>query len=216
MKPHPEPALTRSLTSHEKMAGRPWDDSYKAGPAPWDIGRPQSAVLQLAASGAFVTPVLDAGCGTGENALHLASLGLEVVGVDVADTALAMATRKAADQGSTATFMGADAFQLHRLGRSFQSVLDSGLFHAFNSDERSRYAKSLASVVAEGGRLHLFCFSDQGEDQGPHPVSQSDLHAAFNSHSGWSIESIAPVRIETRFHDHGAPGWRATIRRTAE
>jgi 2-polyprenyl-3-methyl-5-hydroxy-6-metoxy-1,4-benzoquinol methylase len=50
--------------------------------------------------------VLDAGCGTGENALHIASLGLSVLGVDVAETALAIAREKAADRGTQAEFAG--------------------------------------------------------------------------------------------------------------
>ena len=56
------------------MTGLPWDASYCDGPAPWDIGRPQPAIVRLASAGAFAGAVLDAGCGTGENALHLASL----------------------------------------------------------------------------------------------------------------------------------------------
>lgn len=55
-------------------------------PAPWDIGRPQPAVVRLASEGGFAGAVLDAGCGTGENALHVASRGLPVLGVDVAET----------------------------------------------------------------------------------------------------------------------------------
>jgi SAM-dependent methyltransferase len=43
--------------------------------------------------------VLDAGCGTGENALHVASLGLPVLGIDAAETALAIARAKADDRG---------------------------------------------------------------------------------------------------------------------
>jgi len=39
----------------------------------------------LASEGGFAGTVLDAGCGTGENALHVASLGLPVLGVDVAE-----------------------------------------------------------------------------------------------------------------------------------
>lgn len=53
------------------MTGLPWDASYQDGPAPWDTGRPQPAVLRLAADGGFAGTLLDAGCGTGENALHL-------------------------------------------------------------------------------------------------------------------------------------------------
>src|SRR5690348_8257552 len=93
--PADDPLGGRQPTSHERMAGQPWDASYHNGPAPWDIGRPQPAVLRLASESRFTGAVLDAGCGTGENALHLASLGLQVLGVDVAETALAMAQEKA-------------------------------------------------------------------------------------------------------------------------
>src|SRR5919109_94812 len=93
-----DPFRGRRPTSHERMAGQPWDASYHDGPAPWDIGRPQPAVVRLASEGGFAGAVLDAGCGTGENALHVAALGLPVLGVDVAETALAMARKKAAER----------------------------------------------------------------------------------------------------------------------
>ena len=51
----------RQPTSHERLAGQPWDASYLDGPAPWDIGRPQPAILRLAGEGAFAGAVLDAG-----------------------------------------------------------------------------------------------------------------------------------------------------------
>src|ERR1700754_3202071 len=105
----------RPSTSHERMAGRPWDASYRDGPAPWDFGEPQPAVVRLAGEGAFAGAVLDAGCGTGENALHLASLGLSVLGVDVAETALAIARDKAAQRDIDAEFALADALRLDRL-----------------------------------------------------------------------------------------------------
>jgi SAM-dependent methyltransferase len=78
------------------MTGLPWDASYQDGPAPWDVGGPQPTIVRLASDGAFTGAVLDAGCGTGENALHLAALGLPVLGFDVAETALAIARQKAA------------------------------------------------------------------------------------------------------------------------
>jgi 2-polyprenyl-3-methyl-5-hydroxy-6-metoxy-1,4-benzoquinol methylase len=101
-------------TSHERRAGQPWDASYLDGPPPWDVGRPQPAIARLADEGAFAGPVLDAGCGTGENALHVASLGPHVVGVDVAETALAIAREKAADRGLDADFVVGDALHLDR------------------------------------------------------------------------------------------------------
>lgn len=43
----------RQPTSHERHAGQPWDASYRDGPAPWDIGAPQPAVMRLSSEGAF-------------------------------------------------------------------------------------------------------------------------------------------------------------------
>ena len=204
----------REPTSHERMTGRPWDASYHDGPAPWDIGRPQPAVARLASEGRFTGAVLDAGCGTGENALHVAALGLAVLGFDVAETALAIARQKASARGIDAEFVVADALQLDRLRRTFETVLDCGLCHTFDDDERPRYAASLASVTAPGGMLYVLCFSDQGPDTGPHPVSEAALRAAFNASTGWEIATIEPDRVLTRFHgDVGAPAWLATITR---
>ncbi len=201
--------MTRQPTSHERMSGRPWDASYHdVEPAPWDIGRPQPAVVRLVSEGAFAGAVLDAGCGTGENALHIASLGLPVLGVDVAETALAIARKKAEERGIAIEFAAADAFELDRLGRTFDTVLDCGLFHSFDAGERARYAASLGSVIERDGTLYVLCFSD---DTGPHPVSQDELRAAF---SGWNVVAIEPERLQTRFHADGAPAWLATIKRT--
>jgi SAM-dependent methyltransferase len=200
-------------TSHERLSGRPWDASYQDGAAPWDIGRPQPAIVRLASEGGFAGAVLDAGCGTGENALEVASLGLSVLGVDVAETALAIARAKAADRGIKVEFAAADAFQLERLGRKFETVLDCGLFHTFDGDERPQYVASLASVTQHGGTLYVLCFSDHGPDTGPHPVGEVELRAAFTPSVGWNVATIEPDRLATRFHEDGAPAWFATIKR---
>jgi len=214
-----DPFRGRHPTSHERMTGMPWDASYRRDePAPWDIGRPQPAVIRLASEGGFAGAVLDAGCGTAENALHIASLrvptGLSVLGVDVAETALAIARQKAADRGIEVEFAAADALHLDRLGRKFRTVLDCGLFHTFDDlDERRRYAASLTWVTEQGGTLYVLCFSEDGPDPGPHPISQEELRAAFNPSTGWDIAGIEPDRLQTRFHDNGAPAWFATIKR---
>jgi SAM-dependent methyltransferase len=206
--------VTGTPTSHERREGRPWDASYLEGPAPWDVGRPQPAVVRLAGEGAFAGAVLEAGCGTGENALHVASLRLDVLGVDVAETAVTIARESAAGRGIHADFVVGDALHLDRLGRMFETVLDCGLFHAFDSDERHDYVASLASVTSRGGQLYVLCFGDVGpEPCGPHPVSQEDLGAAFDRGSGWSVAAITPDLLETRFAPQGAPAWLARIER---
>jgi len=209
-----DPYGGRDPTSHERMTGLPWDASYRTGPAPWDIGRPQPMVARLASEGGFAGAVLDAGCGTGENALRVASLGLSVLGVDVAETALEIARAKAAERGIDIEFAVADALHLERVGRTFDTALDCGLFHTFAGDERPRYVASLASVIRRDGTLYVLCFSNAGPETGPHPVSEDELRAAFDPGAGWNVATIEPTRVLTRHHGAGAPAWLATIRRS--
>src|SRR3954449_10491477 len=140
------------------MAGQPWDASYQDGPAPWQTGQPQPAIVRLAARDGFAGAVLDAGCGTGENALHLASLGLHVVGVDVAETALSIARENAVARGIDAEFVASDALHLDRLGRVFETVLDCGLFHTFDDEERRAYAAGPAARDRPRPRPPRRCF----------------------------------------------------------
>lgn len=126
-----------------------------------------------------------------------------------------MARAKAEHRGIEAEFATADAFHLDRLERRFETVLDCGLFHTFTSDERPGYVASLASVTEHDGTLYVLCFSDDGPDTGPHPVTQEDLRTAFNPSTGWNLAAIEPDRVQTRFHDdNGAPAWLATINRS--
>jgi SAM-dependent methyltransferase len=215
--PVADPFGGRPPTSHERMTGVPWDASYQDGPAPWDVEGPQPAIARVAAAGGFTGAVLDAGCGSGDNALHLASLGLRVLGVDVAGTALARARAKAAELGLDAEFVACDAFRLERLGRRFETVLDCGMFHTCDAGERPGYVASLASVTGPGATLHLLCFSDEGADAGPHPVSRDELTAAFGPGTGWRVDAVGPERVLTRFHGAaGAPAWLARITRVSD
>jgi SAM-dependent methyltransferase len=189
-----------------------WESAYRGAPPPWDIGRPQPPVIQIADTGGFRSPVLDAGCGTGENALLLASRGLEVVGVDGASVAIEKARLKARSRSLQATYLVADALELGALGRSFASVLDCGLFHVFDDADRAAYVASLGSVVEPHAVLHLLCFSDaEPWGGGPRRVSEAELRDAFAD--GWSVRSIEPTRFATLIHDDGARAWHATIER---
>lgn len=206
--------MSRQPTSHERRAGEAWDASYRDGSAPWDIGEPQPAFARLAEHGAFAGAVLDAGCGTGDNALHLAELGAHVVGVDVAETAVSLARAKAARRRLDAEFVVADALRLDRLDRWFGTVLDCGLFHTFDAGERREYVRSLASVTRRGGKGYVLSFADIGPGElGPHPVSQDELRLAFGAGTGWSVLAVTPDRIQTRLGAEGMRAWLTTVER---
>ena len=174
------------------MTGGSWDDAYRHNNAPWDIGRPQPAILRVAEWGGFVEPVLDSGCGSGEHALLAASIGLEVKGVDVSPTAIEHARAKARARGLSAEFIVGDVLaldEIQRLEPPFRTVIDMGCFHTFSNADRPLYAASLASVTERGAVLHLLCFSEHtpGTD-GPRRVTQGEITATFSR--DWDVESI--------------------------
>jgi cyclopropane fatty-acyl-phospholipid synthase-like methyltransferase len=192
-------------------------ESFYAGQPPWDIGRPQKAIIDVADQ--ITGSILDAGCGTGENALFFAGRGHKVTGFDFLEEPITRAKKKAAERSVMATFRVMDALALKDLPEVFDSVIDSGLFHVFGDDDRQRYVEGLATVLKPGGRLFLLCFSDEEPGtQGPRRVSKKELHAIFAE--GWSIESIEPSWYEVRpdlkdlsFSEGGPRAWFVVVRR---
>jgi cyclopropane fatty-acyl-phospholipid synthase-like methyltransferase len=156
--------------------------------------------------------VLDPGCGTGEHALLAASLGHEASGVDLSAKAIELALTKATERDVEARFLVADALCLVDLGEQFDTVLDCGLFHVLDDDERERYVDSLAAVVPPGGRYHMLCFSErQPGDWGPRRVTQSEIQTSFSE--GWEVESIEPTVIDLTWDPAGALAWQVAATR---
>jgi len=186
---------------------------YAASTPPWDIGRPQPAFQRLAEAGGLVGRVLDVGCGTGEHALLAAALGHDAVGVDLAPRAIELAEAKAAHRGLGVRFVVLDALALSDLHQRFDTVLDCGLFHVFDDDERGRFVDSLATVVPAGGRYHMLCFSErQAGDWGPRRVTRDEIHASFAT--GWVVDSIEPTVIEITIDPAGAQAWHVAATRS--
>jgi len=192
-------------------------ESFYAGPAPWDINKPQKQFTAIADR--VTSPVLDAGCGTGEHALFFAAQGHRAVGIDFVEEAIRRARGKAAQRGLSVEFLVKDATKLGGWGEQFASVIDCGLFHVFSDDDRRRYVEGLAQVVKPGGLLFLMAFSNEEPGtEGPRRVSRQELYAAFAD--GWEVESIQPCQIEVnpaftevKFSAGGPKAWFAIIRR---
>lgn len=93
--------------------------------------------------------VLDAGCGTGRIARELARRGVDVVGVDLDDTMLSTARRKAPDLA----WQCADLASID-LGRTFDVILLAGNVMIFlTRGSESAVVSNLARHLAPGGRL---------------------------------------------------------------
>jgi SAM-dependent methyltransferase len=201
------------------MTRERFESAYQETP-PWDISGPQPAIVELEEAGEIGDPVLDAGCGTGENALFLASRGHEVLGLDFIPAAIGRAKARARERGVRVEFQVGNALDLGSLGRQFGTVIDCGLFHTFADDDRTHYVAGLALVVRPRGRVHILCFSDEEPTgQGPRRITQHELREAFRD--GWEISAIRPSRFQTTDHPEartftpgGPRAWLATVIRT--
>jgi len=188
-----------------------FNDAYLGEP-PWDIGRPQPAFRALAGGGAFHGRVLDSGCGTGEHALLAASLGFDATGIDGAQRAIDMANEKARERGIDVRFVVGDVLDLAAMGERWDTVLDCGVFHVFDDDDRALYVRNLAAVIPAGGRYFMLCFSDeQPGEWGPRRISQDEIRASLDD--GWRVDSIEASEIETNGPERSARSWLATITR---
>ena len=203
--------------SNERDRGH-FEAAY-AGKAPWDIGKPQGALAE--AVDLVISPVLDAGCGTGENALFLAACGHRVTGIDFVEEAIRRARGKAAERGLTVEFQAKDALAVKAWDRRFATVIDSGLFHVFSDEDRVPYVAGLTHITEPGGRLLLLCFSDEEPGtHGPRRVSQREIRAAFED--AWTVEEIRARRADVRpdpeggtFSEGGPKVWFAILRRNS-
>ena len=143
-------------------------------PAPWETGRVQPAIIDAISRGWLANgPVLDAGCGTGENSVEIARrTGLQVHAVDCVPVALDKAKSCVDSNGFSEQVeiefhdLRNPTLQQHRYG----SILDAGVLHVFSDEDRLRYLEGLGSAIWPGGSLVVVVFSDEEKrGGGPRP-----------------------------------------------
>ena len=163
-----------------------FDGAYESGTAPWVIGEPQPAIVDVERAGLIRGKVLDVGCGAGEHTILLTRLGYDVLGIDFARHAVELARQNAAAKGVDARFEVADAINLGAEAR-YDTIVDSALFHIFDDTDRAKYVNSLHTACRPGALVHVLALSDAGRGFGPE-VSESVVREAFGD--GWQLEAL--------------------------
>jgi len=198
--------------------------AYAAGASPpWDIGRPQAALVEAGRRGWVAGRVLDVGCGTGEHALYFAASGLEVVGVDVVPAAIERAVAKALERrlSTPPTFVVADILTrpAELVDRRFDTVIDMGFFHTLSDAERATWRSVLADLLAPAGAYVMVCFSDLVPGTcGPRRVSEADIRETFRERDGFAVVDLERTEIESQRGDQASaiPAWLSRVQRTSD
>ena len=115
------------------------------------------------------------GCGTGDDASLLHGAGFDVVGFDVAPTAVGWARRRFPDTA----FLVADLLALPaELVGAFSFVFEAYTLQALPVDVRDAAIDGVASLVAPGGRLLVVTYGRREEEEPgrlPWPLTRGEL-----------------------------------------
>jgi SAM-dependent methyltransferase len=186
---------------------RIFEQAYDEDDAPWVIGEPQPAVVALERDGWIRGTVLDPGCGTGEHTILLTRLGYDVRGIDSSEIAVERARANAAEHRVACRFEVADAMYLAD-EPTYDTVLDSALFHTFDPADRIRYVRSLHLACHAGALVHVLALASQR-------VSDTVIRDAFAD--GWALEELRPSTYRCVVDSEGEvadrPAWQARVRR---
>jgi SAM-dependent methyltransferase len=121
-----------------------------------------------------------------------------VVGIDLTPTAVAAATKAAAERGlTTANFVQADITSFTGYDGRFSTVVDSTLFHSLPVEGRDGYLSSVHRAAAPEESYYVLVFAKGAflaeMEPKPNEVDEGELRAAVSKY--WEIDEIRPAYI---------------------
>lgn len=157
-----------------------WEHRYLSGDTPWEKGEGHPALAAWLERNTFRGRVLVPGCGLGHDVRLLASQGAEVVGLDIAPSAIAAADKY--PRAGNETYEAGDFFEPPAgwIG-AFDGIFEHTCFCAIDPSQRAAYARSAARLLRPGGRLLAIFYLDPGTDEGPpFGCTTTELDALFS------------------------------------
>lgn len=191
---------------------------YREGEVPWDLPEPPDILVELVESGR-VAPcdAVDLGCGTGNQALWLASLGFRVTAIDLSAEAIAIATGHAKERGLACRFLARDvARDVADLAESFDFAYDWKVLHHVFPAARPLWAGNVHRMLRPGGTYLSVSFSEREPTGFPgsgkvretalgttiYLSSEEELARVFAPQ--FAIESISTVVVPGKSQPHTA------------
>jgi SAM-dependent methyltransferase len=157
---------------------RRYDILYRLRITPWDHDEVSEQLKDFV--GELTAPpghALDVGCGSGRDAVYLASHGWTVTAVDGVRQALNAAQQRAHAAGVDVNWVHGDICQLEQLGigDAYDLVLDRGCFHDLTDGQRDRWARGVTAVTDSHAMLLISAFQPRRRGPGPRGVDEAEL-----------------------------------------
>lgn len=190
-----------------------WDERYRQGTPPWDVGRPSPELVRLIEE--RIVPrgsVIDLGCGTGADAVFLAKRGFDVTAVDVSPIAIERARSRAEQHDALIRFVLGDALKFGQTAGTFDFVFDRGFYHAIRQTNITGFLDMLWRITRPGTiYLSLSGAPREETDDGPPQVTADQIRNELGRL--FEIIELRPIRTEAVTRPEGYPGWSCLMRR---
>lgn len=159
-----------------------WESCYVQGETPWDHGHPSPPLLTEITQRPLAGRVLVIGCGPGHDVAALADAGLDVTGLDIAPSAVALAKRSYPHHA--ARFLEGDLFDLApELRGAFDVVIEHTCLSGMPPELRPLYAAGVRAALQPTGQItgvwYINPDLDPGESGPPFALPVEALDALF-------------------------------------
>lgn len=172
-----------------------WEERYRAGRTPWEMGRPPAALLrQLERERAGGGAVLVPGCGSGHEIEAWRARGWRVQAVDFSPAAVARArARLGAETGACVELADFFALPTGDAG-AFDVVYERTFLCSFPRERWVDYARCVRAHLRPGGRLMgVFIYGHEPE---PPPYPLASVAEAKALLRGLVLETDEPIPVE--------------------
>jgi len=135
-----------------------YESAYDTGVTPWSAGGPSPELarsLKKSAKKLKIKRALDLGCGNGRHSVYLHSNGFVVIGIEYQRKALLSAPDR---NLPGLLYVQGDIYRAPLKKKSFDVVIDYGVFHHIRRRDTAVYINFLESMLVPGGLLFLSCF----------------------------------------------------------
>ena len=172
---------------------RDWNTAYEQNETPWDKGYASPPLLEFLQQNSVSGRVLVPGCGTGHDVRALATQGAEVLGLDVAPSAVRKAQAFPLKRGEcygVGDFLNLDAVHCG----AYDWVVEHTCLCALDLSERAAYARAVQQVLKPGGHYLAVFYREVSDYKGegpPHPIAREESHVLF-SHAFEVLDAFIP------------------------